>query len=175
MQSEEINENRTTNQEKAKRLKIMIAILLTLIVCILIAGIAYAKFAERRTGTATAQTANAICTMDITPNVANEEIVNPYCTVTIKNYNTEGQKSEVETRYQVEVQPKGDYQLPRYYWEQDGKIIAQNTNLTGTIPLQIESGQVQQQEHTYKIVFINTGSEDITRQVEFNLTATQAQ
>lgn len=70
--------------------------------------------------------------------------------------------------YTIEVLPKGDFEMPEYYWQDsNGTIIARSTGISGSF----NNGIKGQDE--YKIIFINPGEEDITKLVEFNLIATQ--
>ena len=76
----------------------VIALMLILIIIIgIISGVAYSKYVTQSSGKATAEIAKIICLMDvksssednsgnvITP--ADKTVINPYCIVTVKNYN----------------------------------------------------------------------------------------
>lgn len=109
-----------------------------------------------------------ICNMEVVPSEENKSIINPYCTVTVNNYNTSDKVTETDVNYTIEVMPKEDFEMPEYYWQDSsGKIVARSTEVSGSFKNQEKS------QHEYKIVFINSGEKDITRLVEFNLIVIQ--
>lgn len=143
-------------------------IVLICIVLLVVFGFAYAKYVTTKEGSATAEIANMICEMEVQASEANEEIINPYCIVTVKNYNANDEVTETSVNFKIEITPKEDFEIPGYYWEdENGTIVAQSTELTGSFS--IDAKQTKQ----YKIVFLNTGEEDITKLVDFNLVAVQ--
>ena len=76
---------------------------------------------------------------------------------------------EADVNFKIEVAPKDNFEMPEYYWQNsEGVIVAQSTVLTGSF----KNGLKDLKE--YKIVFLNSGEEDITRLVDFNLVAIQA-
>ena len=162
-------------QENKNKKLIIIGLLVTLLVLIIITGIAFARYVTNKNATATADVAKAICTMVVEPSEESIETVNPYCIVKVRNYDNDGNIAETDMNYKIEVEPKEDFELPVYYWEKDGTIVAHSTDLTGTIPLSDEFGKSVEEEDAFKIVFVNPGTENITRRVEFKLTATQKQ
>ena len=168
-------ENKTENkvesktQDKNKNKKMMLLILiLSLVVLIVIASFAYARYLTTKEASATAKIAEMICEIEVQESQADKTIINPYCTVIVKNYNSENKVTETDVKYKIEVTPKGDFTLPEYYWKDSaGTILAQSTAVTGTF----EHGAKDEEE--YKIVFLNSGEEDIVRYIDFNLVAIQ--
>lgn len=164
------NENNNTVNEKTKKKKIMhiSIILLILIILVVLFGIAYSKYITTKTGSATVELAQMICEMEVQSSEANQTVINPYCVVTVRNYNDADEISETDINFKIEVTPKEDFELPEYYWQDSkGTIIAQSTEATGSF----KNGLKDLKE--YKIVFLNSGEEDITRLVDFNLVAIQ--
>ena len=167
------NENIKNGEDKKgdnknKKIVKLAMILLICVILIVIFVFAYAKYTTTVTGTATAEIATMICEMEVQASEPDKNIINPYCMVTVKNYNKENEITEIQVKYKIEVTPKGDFTLPEYYWKNsEGIIIAQSTEVTGTF----EIGAKDEEE--YKIVFLNAGEEDIVRNVNFNLVAVQ--
>ena len=159
---------------KNKNFTILILLTTLLLILGISVGVAYAKIVTSVEGTATARVAKLICDMEVTPCTANDPtIVNPYCTVTLKNFRTEnGVTTTAETglNYTITVTPKsGLTSLPEYYWENaNHEIIGNSQALTGSFVNGTPATQ------TYKIVFINEGTQDITAQVDFDIVAIQA-
>lgn len=158
--------------KKSKDKSIKIAILaLTIIIMLIMVLVTfgYAKYIETYKGGATAQIAKMICEMDVVTSEANKSIINPYCKVTVKNHNANSEITETNIDYTIQVLPKGDFQLPEYYWQNsDGTIISRSNELTGNF----KNGVKEETEYT--IVFLNSGEEDITQKVEFNIVAVQS-
>ena len=161
------SEDKKGDNKNTKLVKLAM-ILLICVILIVIFVFAYAKYTTTVTGTATAEIATMICEMEVQASEPDKNIINPYCMVTVKNYNKENKITETQVKYKIEVTPKGDFTLPEYYWKNsEGIIIAQSTEVTGTF----EIGAKDEEE--YKIVFLNAGEEDIVRNVNFNLVAVQ--
>ena len=192
-----MNNNKKNDAKKILMLSLTIAIIILLVG---IAGFAYAKYVTSVQGTATSQVAKMICTMEIksssednngnviTP--SDKTIVNPYCIVTVKDYTgTQSSPTEVtqtDVNYTVTVTPKkvngeDSFTLPAYYWYEiaspeatTGTKIATSTalNSAATTAGPFQNGVAE--TRYYKIVFLNSGEEDITRYVDFDLNAVQA-
>ena len=110
-----------------------------------------------------------ICNIEVTPSEKDKSIINPYCIVKVKNYDSNNSVTETDVKYTIEVTPKGDFVMPEYYWQDsNGTIVSRSTGVSGNFKNQVKG------EDEYKIVFLNSGVEDIMRVVEFNLIATQA-
>lgn len=189
--------NKKNDAKKVLILSLTIAIIILLVG---IAGFAYAKYVTTMQGTARAQIAEMICTIDVksssednSGNVispSDKTVVNPYCIVTIKDYTgTEASPTAVtqtDVNYTVTVKPKqvngeDSFTLPTYYWYEiaspdatSGTKIATSTalNSASTTAGCFKNGVAQ--TRYYKIVFLNSGEEDITRYVDFDLKAVQA-
>ena len=136
----------------------VIALMLILIIIIgIISGVAYSKYVTQSSGKATAEIAKIICLMDvksssednsgnvITP--ADKTVINPYCIVTVKNYN-------------------GDISNPTEATS-GTKVATSPSELTGKLT------HNSAQNKYYKIVFLNSGEQDITRYVDFEIKAVQ--
>ncbi len=161
------NDINTLNNIKKDKSKLVIIIVLVLMLVIIIVGFGYSKYTETYKGEATAEVAKMICEMEVEPSEAKESIINPYCKVTIKDFNSNG-VTETDVDYRIEVLPKDNIELPKYYWQDSsGTIICRNSELVGNF----KSGVKEQKEYT--IVFLNTGEKEILRIVEFNLVAVQ--
>lgn len=167
----ENKENKENKEKKENKTKITIigVILAIIILVIVIFTIAYAKYITSVSGQATGEIAKMICEMNVTSSEANKQVINPYCIVTVKNYNENNEITETDVNFKIEVAPKDNFEMPEYYWQNsEGVIVAQSTVLTGSF----KNGLKDLKE--YKIVFLNSGEEDITRLVDFNLVAIQA-
>lgn len=87
------NAKKTSNtiKEKLNRNKIVIPIVLVVLIMILIIilfGVGYSKYKETINGTTSTKIAEMICEMDIEPSEDNKTIINPYCMVTVRDYNS---------------------------------------------------------------------------------------
>lgn len=154
--------------KKRNKYLFILAIIVILIIAIILAGFAYARYVTTKEASATAQIAKMICELDVQVSEADETIINPYCIVKVKNYNEKDEVTQTDVNFKIEVKPKGDYKLPEYYWKDStGTILAQSTEITGSM----STDGKQQKE--YRIVFLNSGEEDIVRNVEFNVVALQ--
>ena len=172
----------------------LILMLMLIVILIIICGVAYAKYVTRADGTATAKIAKIICYMDvksssednsgnvITP--ADKTQINPYCILTVKDYNGElanpSEVTETDVTYTITVSPKKEngvptFTMPEYNWYE----IESPDATTGTKVAMSPAGVTGKFTHSqaknkyYKIVFLNSGEQDITRYVEFNLQAVQ--
>ena len=158
--------NRSLRFKQYKNLAIVV--LLGAIV-IALCGIAYSKYITTIQGQVSQKAAKMICNIEVTPSEKDKSIINPYCIVKVKNYDSDNSITETDVRYTIEVTPKGDFVMPEYYWQDsNGTIVSRSTVVIGNFKNQVKS------EDEYKIVFLNSGVEDIMRVVEFNLIATQA-
>lgn len=168
--SNNLNNSNNIKERKDKSIKIAIlALIIIIILIIVLVGFAYAKYVETYEGEATTQIAKMICEMDVVPSEANKSIINPYCKVTVKNYNVNNEVTETNIDYTIQVSPKDDFKLPEYYWQNsDGDIISRSNELTGNF----KNGVKEETEYT--IVFLNSGEEDIMEKVEFNIVAVQS-
>lgn len=168
--NEKDNNINTSNDMKKKKSKLVIVLALMLIILLIIMfiGFGYAKYTETYKGEANADIARMICEMQVVPSEENKSIINPYCKVTVKNFNDTG-ITETDVDYTIQVSPKDDFVLSEYYWKgSDGTIISRNSELVG----KFKNGVKDEDEYT--IVFLNSGEQDILRVVEFNLVAVQA-
>lgn len=172
----EQNQYDRNEQKENKKIftKEQILALITIIVLtatIIICRMAYAKYTTTNNGNVVAEIAEMNCELEVTPSTADSSIINPYCNVVVKNYkkvNNEDKVTETDVSYKVEVTPKEGVTLPNYYWKStSGTILARDTAITGTFPHSVKT------DDEYVIVFVNTGVEDITKLVDFNLVAIQ--
>lgn len=165
----EMNRENKENKENKTKITIISIILAVIILVIAIFTIAYAKYITSVSGQATGEIAKMICEMNVTSSETNKQVINPYCIVTVKNYNENNEITETDVNFKIEIAPKDNFEMPEYYWQNsEGVIVAQSTVLTGSF----KNGLKDLKE--YKIVFLNSGEEDITRLVDFNLVAIQA-
>ena len=94
------------------------------------------------------------------------ENLNSYYNVTVKNYNAEGEISEVTFDYEVKLTTIDNSEVPEHYWyDESGNMIGQD--LKGSLK------NSEKEEKTYKVCFINPGNENITSNIEFKAIATQ--
>lgn len=147
---------------------ITVSIIVIIIAVIAVFGIAFAKYITELSGKTTSEVANMICEMQVTSSEANSQVINPYCIVNVKNYNDNNEITETDINFKIEVTPKENFEMPKYYWQDsEGVTIADSAVLTGSFKNGIK------EEKQYKIVFLNSGEKDITRLVNFNLVAVQ--
>lgn len=172
----ETNDKNQTTKVKTESNKnpIAVVILVILMLAIVAFTIAYSRFIANASGNAKVKIAEMICEMEVTPNhliQGEENAINPYCIVKVKNYKYDTQTSQnkisqTDVNFKIEVTPKEGFILPEYYWLEENTVIAENEELTG----KLVNGSLQ--EKTYKIVFKNSG-EGGDGQVDFNLVANQ--
>ena len=122
------NEINRENKENKTKITIISIILAIIILVIAIFTIAYAKYITSVSGQATAEVAKMICEMNVTSSEANKQVINPYCIVTVKNYNENNEITETDVNFKIEVSPKDNFEMPEYYWQNsEGVIVAQST------------------------------------------------
>ena len=162
-----MDKKNTTNSNKIT-LIIVVAIIL-IITVIFISRLGYARYTHNHNASATVKVATVACEMTVTSCESSDTIINPYCTIDVKNYEND-KIAETDLNFTIEVTPKGDFTLPEYYWkDSSGTILARSTALTGTFTKGVK------EDKEYTIVFLNSGETDITRKVDFNLVAVQAE
>lgn len=164
-----INISNNMKEKKDKSVSIVIlTLMLMMMLIIILVGFGYAKYIETYKGDVSAEVAKMVCEMEVVPSEADRLIINPYCKITVKDYNANGEITETNVNYTIEVRPKDDFKLPEYYWQSsNGTIVSRNSNLVGNFKNGVKD------EIEYKIIFLNSGEEDILRLVDFNLVATQ--
>ncbi len=200
-----MNKKEKHSSNKNKNVLVISLLLVITLILIVICGIAYAKYLTTATGSATAEIAEMICTMEVKSssedangNVvtivnADKKIINPYCIVTVKDYKgaseaNPGDITQTDVGYTITVTPKRDangfetFTMPAYNWYEIASPDATSgTKLATSVPLAssmsskgtFKNGVAE--TRYYKIVFLNSGEEDITRYVDFELKAVQAQ
>nr|MBP3680424.1 hypothetical protein [Clostridia bacterium] len=156
------------NKNKSNKILILCIISSIILVVISIFVFAYAKYKTTLTGATSKQVAKIICEMEVTQEDNSNNSINPYCNVSVKNYNNKNELTETNVTYKIEIQPKGDLVVPEYYWEDSkGVKVAYNTNVVGKL------GHESEEVNKYKVVFVNSGESQVTRVVDFNLVAVQ--
>lgn len=156
------------NNKSNKKLFIILVLLGILLLTAIIFPYAYAKYISTINASTSIEVAKMICEMEVLPSENTSTIINPYCTVTVKNYNDKNEITETGVNYKIEVLPKGDFTLPEYYWkDSEGTILAHSTALTGVLKHGTKVDEV------YTIVFLNSGEQDVSRLVDFHLDAVQ--
>lgn len=151
-----------------KKVIIVSTLILIMILIIILFSVGYSKYSTTSSGSSSSEVAHMICNMNVVPSEENRTIINPYCIVTVRNYESDDKVTETDVNYTISVTPKEDFVMPEYYWQDSsGRIVARSEEVAG----KFKNGEKGQDE--YKIVFMNSGEEDITRLVEFNLTAIQ--
>lgn len=161
---------RKTDTTNCKKKYLIIIIFCIILIIILVLGrLAYSKYMHTQSTTVSIKTATIVCEMEVVSSEDSNAIINPYCTVNVKDYIGE-KVTETDINFKIEVSPKGDFILPEYYWkDSSGTILARSTPVTGTFT----NGVKEDKEYT--IVFLNSGEVDISRSIDFNLVAVQAQ
>lgn len=177
--SENKNKMSTTN-----KVLILAIILALIIVTVTIFTIGYSKYIYTDQGFATADIATMICEMQVESSEKTDTIINPYCTITVSDYDN-NKTTETDIGFTIEVKPKENFVLPEFEWKDSkGQIIARSVDVvdaqgnitarTAEFPKQtFKNGQAE--DKVYTIVFKNTGEEEVTRKVEFELHAIQEQ
>ena len=196
-----MNKNEKNNSNKNKSVIVITLILSIILILIVICGIAYAKYLSTANGTATAEVADMICIMEVKSSSednngdvispADKTIVNPYCIVTVKDFTGENQSNpdtitETDVSYIISVTPKKDqdgidtFTLPEYNWYEitspsatTGTKVATSTALNSATTSKGSFKSKVAETRYYKIVFLNSGEQDITRYVDFELKAVQ--
>lgn len=164
----EIKNSEKQNSNKSKNKKIIILIIILLLLIIVLMQFGYSKYIEIVQSETTVKVAKLICEMEVTQSKDDETIINPYCMVTVKDFNSNDEVSQTDVNYKIQVTPKEDFEMPEYYWEDSkGTVVARSTEVTGSF----KNGVKKTDE--YKIVFLNTGIEDITKVVKFDIIAEQ--
>lgn len=151
-----------------KKVMIVSILILIMILIIILFSVGYSKYSTIIRGSSNSEVAHMICNMNVVPSEENRAIINPYCTVTVRNFDSDDKITETDVNYKISVTPKEDFVMPEYYWQDsNGRIVARSAEVTG----KFKNGEKGQDE--YKIVFLHSGEEDVTRLIEFNLTAIQ--
>ena len=160
------------NKDKKNKKIVALTLIIILVILIIILSIfAIAKYVTKKDGTTTAEIAEMICEMDVEASEASKEIINPYCLVNVKNYDSDNKVTQTDLNYTITITPKGDFELPEYYWKDvsSDTIVARSTAITGSFEYTVKA------DKQYKVVFLNPGVEDITIVVDFNLIAVQVE
>lgn len=193
--------NKENKTYKNKNVLILVLLLIIMLIMIIVCGIAYAKYLSTATGSATAEVAEMVCTMEVKSssennngeviNPADKTIINPYCIVTVKDFEGANQSNpdkvtETDVGYSISVKPKKDsneqdtFVMPAYNWyeisspdAESGTKIATSTDLVSSSTSKGNFKNKVADTRYYKIVFLNSGEQDITRYVDFELKATQ--
>lgn len=169
MEDEEKDNNIDTSSKMKKKNKLVKIIYVVLIFITFFAYLRYARYKETYNGAASAKIAKMICEMDVVPSENNKSLINPYCNVTVRNYDEDNNVAETDINYKIQVIPKDDLEDLEYYWkDSEGTKVAESTELTGSFVNGVKD------EAEYTIVFLNSGDKDINRSVEFKLIAVQA-
>ena len=121
---------------------------------------------------------------------ADATIVNPYCIITLKDYTgTEANPTAVtqtDVDYTITVTPVQEngvdtFTMPAYNWYQiaspnatTGTKVATSTALTSTTLANGNFTNGVAETKYFKIVFLNAGTADVTRYVDFQLNAFQS-
>lgn len=157
-------------EKNISNINIVLVVVLFLVLFALLCSYGYARYVTSQNGSSAAFTSKIICDIEIQPSENNENIINPYCSIKVKNYNEQDEVSEVAVSFKVQITPKNEFEIPPYYWQDsNGVIVAESADLQGSFELGVK------EDKEYTIVFMNTGEEDITRMVDFNLVAIQGQ
>lgn len=141
-----------------------------ILVCLIISIIAflsicaYAAYIFLTTGKIAATTAKPIINVEL-QDANDDSKMNSYYNVIVKNYDSNGNISEVAYNYEIDIETTDGSDLPEYCWyDEDGTSLG--TTLNGTFSL-------TKSDKTYKIRFTNIGNEDITKSIKFNTTMIQ--
>ncbi len=192
----------SSNINKNKSIIMLSLLLVIILILIIVCGVAYAKYVSKTNANVTAEIAKMICTMDVQSssestnqsliNQADKTIVNPYYIITVKDYSgtSESQPGEItqtDVSYTISVSPKKDqngvdtFTLPAYVWYEISSPEAENaTKIATSVPLSssiTSAGNFRNgvaDTRYYKIVFLNSGEQDVTRYVDFELKAVQS-
>lgn len=162
--------------EKKGISKAIILPVLVIITIIIIAGFAYARYEKILKGQITAEGATMICNMQVVPGEEDITVVNPYCIITVNNFETkDGNEviNEANLDFEIEVTSKTEgFEIPEYYWLDSSGNLIENGN---SKPLKGSFGNGQKETQEYKIVFINSGDKQIETEVNFDLIVSQAE
>lgn len=79
------------NVKVNKKIKLIILIIISICLIMLSIYFATAKYSNRISGIATIVTGKPILEIEVQPYEATGEIINPYCIVTVKNYNSDNE------------------------------------------------------------------------------------
>ena len=149
---------------KNKKIKIAITIIvLTIIMCIIYISRTNAKYLENLSQKFITTISDKVCEIEVQASPTNSAQKNPYCIVTVKNYNDK-KTTQIAMKFEVNVKSSDETQLPEYHWEDmNGNTLEQ---ITGNFGLDKEEKQ-------YKIIFNNVETADIEKNIEFEVVAEQ--
>lgn len=86
--------------------------------------------------------------------------------VTVKNYNSNNEVSQILLNYEVNVISTDGSELPEYYFtDLNGNNLG--TTARGTL------GNTIKEEKVYKLIFVNVANEEITRNIKVVAIASQ--
>lgn len=172
-----MNDKKTSN-----KLIILAIVIVMIVIAVLLFTIGYSRFTSSKNAGASGEIATMICEMSVQSSEKSDTIINPYCTITVSDYNN-SKTTETDIGFTIEVTPRDNIVLPEFEWQDSsGRVIARSTDTldqggnviarTAEFPKQTFKNGVRQ-DKVYKIVFKNTGEEEITRLVKFDLHAVQ--
>lgn len=146
---------------------IIILLISILILVIIISTIAFSKYAKTLTGEGNAQTAQMICETSITAYDSTINNIDPYCQITVKNFNGNNKITETSLQYTITVSTTDGSTLPEYYClNSQGNEIANSS--TGNGAIIGELGCSEAESAIYTMHFVNAGDSEFTQ----NLTLT---
>lgn len=147
---------------------ILVILLLVTIISLIIFRNAYAKMTKVYEAKTTTDIGSIYCEMEVTASANSKTIVNPYCTVKVKNYDSSNNITVIPVEYTVNVVTLDGSELPEYQWQDsNGNVVKENEALTGTF------NTTSKQQQTYTIVFKNTGESTVSKKIDFELVTSQ--
>ena len=148
-----------------ENIKKAIICILSIIILTSIMIFGYAKIRNRIKGNIKSDSAVPICEVTATTPELGEDDLNPYCDVYITNYDDDGNTSGVYIEYDVNVQFANNEDVEYYWINEDGVKIGKE--------LKGQFTTLEKAKKTYKIYFINDGTENKIANVSFSVNSKQ--
>ena len=98
---------------------LIIIFLIAILILLLLRG-GFARYTGSFSGSASAEVAKPICILEVVDTGTDDEL-NTYCDVTVKNFNSDNEISEVGMDYAITVTLNDGSAPPTYYWT-DGSV-----------------------------------------------------
>ena len=116
---------------KLKGRTLLVTILIIVGILLIVMTWAFSRYRSQLSSYGSSKIAKPICTLYVTPHQSQDNEINSYCDVEVKNYDSENNVSEVAMDYSIEIKNESGENVSEYYWEDEqGNNLGKN--LTGS-------------------------------------------
>ena len=151
---------------KLKRRTLLVTILIIVGILLIVMTWAFSRYRSQLSSYGSSKIAKPICTLYVNPHQSQDNEINSYCDVEVKNYDSENNVSEVAMDYSIEIKNESGENVSEYYWEDEqGNNLGKN--LTGSFD------NTDKAQKKYKVYFVNSGENEKTEKINFVIHAVQ--